>query len=141
MTAVMGHKHSASPYPEAPPGCPLPHSERRRRPRLCCWYASLEPLPSTHGSAPGLPSPWHPICSALGPLSPEKLSSWPNLSKVPSSRKPPTPLPAPLHVHKLLELELRLGGRAEAWRTGRTLARPWGPADLARSSPLWEVPV
>lgn len=43
-------------------------------------------------------------------------------------------LPAPLHVSKLLGLELRLGRRAGAWRTG-------GPADLARSSSLWEVPV
>ena len=51
-------------------------------------------------------------------------------------------LPAPLHVSKLLGLELRLGRRAGAWRMGGgPLPGAGAPADLARSSSLWEVPV
>lgn len=83
---------------------------------------------------PALTMAPHLLCP--GPSVPEKLSSWPTLSKAPSSRKPPCPLPAPLHVDKQLGLKLRLGGWAGACRTGQTLARPWGPGRLGEELPF-----
>lgn len=45
-------------------------------------------------------------------------------------------LPGPRHVSKLLRLELRLGRRAGAWRTGVDPCRALGPQPTWRGAPL-----